>query len=373
MKKFLMLAGAAAMAVSMPALAKPDKGGKGGGGGHAAHSGGGKGGGGKANRGGGDKQHKRFSENRKKAFEGQKKRAERRFDDQKKWAERRNDGQKKRAERRFEDEKKWAERDRKRVERVREARDDRRWDRDDWREDRMAEGRFNRGRFDCPPGLDRKDNGCTPPGQARNRSNRVFSVGERWFDNDRDDGFLRVLSSRNYGDRRYRDWDDDDFIPAQYRSFYRDTPNYTYRYDDDGYIYRVNRQTNLISGLIPLLGGGFGVGQVLPAGYNVYNVPYQYRSTYYDTDDYHYRYGGNAIYQVDPRSNMITNVATLLAPNMFGVGQPLPVGYDMYNVPMQYRDRYYDTDQYNYRYANGSIYQVDPTTQLITAIISALI
>ena len=33
MKKFLMIASAAAMAVSMPALAKPDKGEKGGGGG----------------------------------------------------------------------------------------------------------------------------------------------------------------------------------------------------------------------------------------------------------------------------------------------------------------------------------------------------
>ncbi len=49
------------------------------------------------------------------------------------------------------------------------------------------------------------------------------------------------------------------------------------------------------------------------------------------------------------------------------------MGYDAYNVPYQYRSQYYDTPQNTYRYANGNIYQVDPTTRLVTAIISALI
>ena len=43
------------------------------------------------------------------------------------------------------------------------------------------------------------------------------------------------------------------------------------------------------------------------------------------------------------------------------IGQPLPVGYDTYNVPFAYRDQYYDTDDAWYRYANGYVYQVDPS------------
>jgi len=38
-------------------------------------------------------------------------------------------------------------------------------------------------------------------------------------------------------------------------------------------------------------------------------------------------------------------------------------------VPIDYRDRYYDNDDYLYRYADGRIYQVDPGTRLIERII----
>lgn len=228
----------------------------------------------------------------------------------------------------------------RRIERVRDVRiDDRRV--------RYVSGRdFDDYRGACPPGLARKNNGCLPPGQAKK-----IARGER-FDAD-----------------WYRGYD----MPMGYRSFYSDTPDYYYRYGDNGYIYRVNRDTSLVSGLIPLLGGGFGVGQMLPAGYDLYNVPWQYRDTWYDTDDSYYRYGDNAIYQVDPESMMIENVVALMTGDRFGIGQTLPTGYDMYNVPWDYRDRYYDTPQYNYRYADGNIYQVDPQTQIIQAIISALV
>ena len=37
----------------------------------------------------------------------------------------------------------------------------------------------------------------------------------------------------------------------------------------------------------------------------------------------------------------------------------------MYNVPFAYRDRYYDTNDAWYRYANGYVYEVDPRTRLI--------
>ena len=56
-----------------------------------------------------------------------------------------------------------------------------------------------------------------------------------------------------------------------------------------------------------------------------------------------------------------------------GIGQPLPPAYSVYNVPFAYRSTYYDTPDAWYRYNDGYIYRVDPATQLITAIISAIV
>ncbi|HEX8582822.1 MAG TPA: hypothetical protein VF680_00245 [Allosphingosinicella sp.] len=198
----------------------------------------------------------------------------------------------------------------------------------------------------CPPGLARKGNGCMPPGQAK----KVFGVGDRvqqtWF------------GSYN--------------VPDRYSAFYQDTPDNYYRYADEGYIYQVDRRSDLISGLLPLLGGGFSVGQPLPAGYDAYNVPYQYRDTYQDTDDSYYRYGDDAIYEVDPQSGMIEGIVALLGGDL-NVGEQLPEGYDAYNLPNEYRDEYQDNEDYDYRYADGNIYQVDTKTQIIQAIMEALV
>ena len=49
------------------------------------------------------------------------------------------------------------------------------------------------------------------------------------------------------------------------------------------------------------------------------------------------------------------------------------MGYDVYNVPYAYRATYYDTPTAWYRYNNGYIYQVDPATQLVTAIVASLL
>ncbi len=161
------------------------------------------------------------------------------------------------------------------------------------------------------------------------------------------------------------------YVPQQYQAFYPDSSDYYYRYAN-GNVYQVDRTSSLIQALIPLLTGGSGIGQMLPASYSSYNVPYQYRSTYYDTPDYNYRYAPGAIYQVDPRSNLITGVPMLLAGDL-GVGNRLPMGYDAYNVPLAYRANYYDTPNAMYRYNDGNIYQVDPTTRLITAVIDAIV
>ena len=83
-------------------------------------------------------------------------------------------------------------------------------------------------------------------------------------------------------------------------------------------------------------------------------------------------YAPGAIYQYDRGSSMITSVAALLSPG-FTVGQQLPMGYSTYNVPYAYRSTYYDTPNAWYRYNNGYIYQVDPTTQLVSAIVASIL
>jgi len=163
------------------------------------------------------------------------------------------------------------------------------------------------------------------------------------------------------------------YVPSYYgfNSFYPDYGDDCYRYGY-GVVYEVNCYTGFVEDVIPTYAGGYGVGQLLPSAYSYYNVPMQYRSLYYDTPDYGYWYAPGAIYQYDQRSSMITSVASLLSPG-FTIGQPLPLGYDVYNVPYAYRATYYDTPSAYYRYNNGYIYQVDPTTLLVTAIVASLL
>jgi hypothetical protein len=322
MRKLLLLTGAAALAIAMPAAA--EKGGKGGGkgqgGGNAAqvHHGGGK----PAHAGGGKKAgggHAVHASKPAKA-ERQAQRASKQAKPEK--IERRA----------FRDEAKRQERA------VRGTLEDRR-DVDF----RNLPGGQLAGQS-CPPGLARKSPACMPPGQAK---------------------------KLGLGDRFQSSWFQAGRIPSWYSSFYPDTQDYFYRYDDNGYIYRVDRDTSLIEAIVPLFGGGFGVGQPLPAGYDVYNVPFQYRDVYADNDDYLYRYGDNAIYRVDSKTNLIESIVALLGGDVV-VGQPLPTGYDAYNVPLDYRDRYYDTDESLYRYADGNIFQVDPETMLVQAVVEML-
>ena len=164
-------------------------------------------------------------------------------------------------------------------------------------------------------------------------------------------------------------------VPSYYQSFY---PDYGYGNGGDyyryanGYVYEVDGRSGYIEDVIPLLDRGYGVGQMLPAGYSYYNVPYQYRDIYYDTPDYNYRYAPGAIYQVDANTQLVTSIASLLTGGL-AVGQALPPAYSVYNVPIAYRNTYYDRPDAWYRYSDGYIYQVDPTTQLITAIVRSIV
>jgi hypothetical protein len=158
------------------------------------------------------------------------------------------------------------------------------------------------------------------------------------------------------------------YVPAYYgfNSFYPDYGGNCYRYGY-GVVYDVDCFTGFVEDVIPLYAGGYGVGQILPTAYAYYNVPNQYRRMYYNSSRYHYWYSPGAIYQYEPHSSMITSVAALLSPG-FTIGQPLPVGYSVYNVPYGYRATYYDTPNAWYRYSDGYIYQVDPSNMLVMSI-----
>jgi hypothetical protein len=352
MRNLILLAGTAALAIAVPAAA--EKGGKGGGhgggGGKPAkleggggHGGGGHGGGkpAKAERGGHGGGHAMSSARPDKA-ERQAFRADRKAE-----------GHLSRAERPGREVRRAMRDERRQDHFVRRAgeerRDFRRVGRDDFRpmpDFRPGEPRFAGFDRGCPPGLAKKGNGCLPPGQAKKHFARGQRIDRDWFEG-------------------YR-------MPAAYRGFYQDSSDYYYSYDDSGYIYRADRGSDLISAIIPLFGGGFGIGQPLPAGYDAYNVPMQYRDDYYDNDESLYRYGDNAIYRVDSRSGMIEGIVALLGGDL-NIGQELPDGYDAYNLPMDYRDDYQDSDESLYRYADGNIYQVDAKTQMIQAIMEMLV
>ena len=168
------------------------------------------------------------------------------------------------------------------------------------------------------------------------------------------------------------------FYPASYDYGYGGYSYVDYGYDNlcnryaYGVIYQVDCYSGMVMNVVPTYAGGYGVGQMIPSAYTTYNLPMQYRDLYYPTADYSYWYAPGAIYQYDTDTSLITSVAALMSPG-FSVGQPLPAGYGVYNVPYSYRATYYDTPTAWYRYNNGYIYQVDPTTQLVTAIVASLL
>jgi len=186
----------------------------------------------------------------------------------------------------------------------------------------------------CPPGLAKKNPPCVPPGLAKNSGYGYRSYYRPSF-----------FGLRGIGDGRY--------------------------YYGDGYLYRIG-VNNRIGGFIPLLAGALGIGQPWPSYYRTAPVPTYYQS-YYRLSPGGYRYADNVVYRVDPETAAITSIAALLTGDDFRVGQPMPMGYDVYNVPYGYRDRYYDRPDAYYRYSDGYIYQVDPETRLIAAAIELLI
>jgi len=356
MRKLLLTAGVLAMSVATASAAKP---GENRGGGHRAEQAQGRGHGGQGGRaenrrGGNDRAHRGGERREVRVAQRENRRenrADRREDRREQRAERRDDRRERRAERRDDRREFRADRRDNRIERGddrrdrREARADRRDDRVN-RAQRRAERRavvlqdardVQRLRFDrgvglidgCPPGLARRNNGCMPPGQLRQRT-------RAWYNNW---------------------WDTPD-----------NAADFVY---DDGYLYRL-APSGAVASFAPLLGGALWPGQTWPTQYSAYDVPDYYVDYYGFDDPYDYRLADGVIYGLDPQTQAIQSVLALVTDNDWQIGQRMPDGYGVYNVPYAYRDQYFDTADSWYRYDDGYVYQVDPTTQLIQAAIQLI-
>ncbi len=84
------------------------------------------------------------------------------------------------------------------------------------------------GNRSCPPGLAKKNNGCLPPGIAK----QSFNVGDRW--------------NGNYGQWSYNQ------VPMDWRNQYNLGSDNRYYYRN-GYLYSVDPQTRLVESVIQAL------------------------------------------------------------------------------------------------------------------------
>ena len=120
------------------------------------------------------------------------------------------------------------------------------------------------------------------------------------------------------------------------------------------------------------MGGALFGGNQWPSAYDDYRAPSYYGNYFGQNPDNRYYYADRTLFSVDPQDRRILGIAALLTGDDITVGQPLPRGYDVYNVPYAYRSRYPDGVDAMYRYSDGYVYQVDPKTRLVAAAIELL-
>ncbi|MFN3387803.1 MAG: hypothetical protein ACK40O_02660 [Allosphingosinicella sp.] len=169
------------------------------------------------------------------------------------------------------------------------GRDDDRWDRDD------RDGRWDR---DCPPGLEKKNNGCLPPGQV-GRDDR----DGRWDDRDDRTGGWIDRNRDGYDDR---DLNRDRRVDERERRI-ADERGYDDRdYDRDGDRYEDRRGG--LGGLVDDIVGGreLRVGQ--RAGADLRVLSSEQRRHYRDGDGRYYRTDGRRIYEIDARTQTVVRI-----------------------------------------------------------------
>ena len=115
----------------------------------------------------------------------------------------------------------------------------------------------------------------------------------------------------------------------------------------------------------PLLGGALHLGGMWPDDYGSVTLPRAVINHYGLGKHRDWRVADRAIYRIDPETHVITAFAALLTGDTFRVGQRVPDGYDVYNIPVAYRDRWRDDSDALYRYAEGRVYRINPGTLIV--------
>lgn len=157
--------------------------------------------------------------------------------------------------------------------------------------ERSGNGRWadNDGRR-CPPGLERRNNGCTPPGQVGRDGRWEDRRDDRWDDRRDRDGRWGDRDDDRYDDRdRDRDgrWERDS-----------DDDRYDDRYDDR------NNRGGILGNILG--GGALRVGQRIPS--NLGAVPYHLRNQYRDGNGVFYRADSRRVYEVDARTHTVVRI-----------------------------------------------------------------
>lgn len=129
---------------------------------------------------------------------------------------------------------------------------------------------------------------------------------------------------------------------------------------------------NGVVGYVPLLGGGLAVGQAWPGNYEPVPLPAYYTRYYRLGDKGAWRYYDRTIYRMNADDTAISGVAALLLGDTIRIGQAMPPGHEVYNLPAAWRDEYRDGPDALYRYSDGSIYQLDPASRRVRAAIELL-
>ncbi|HZF95487.1 MAG TPA: hypothetical protein VEZ20_11525 [Allosphingosinicella sp.] len=157
---------------------------------------------------------------------------------------------------------------------------------------------------DCPPGLEKRNNGCIPPGQEGRDG--------RWEERrgDRDDRW----EDRRGDDRRYDSPYDRNRDGYDDRDTNRDSRDGDYRDGDcrDGdYRDGERRRGGIVGQVIDRVtgGGGLRVGQRVSG--NLGALPYEYRNQYRDGNGAYYRTDGRNIYRIDARTDVVLQVHSM--------------------------------------------------------------
>ena len=152
---------------------------------------------------------------------------------------------------------------------------------------------------DCPPGLEKRNNGCIPPGQEgrdgrwedrRGGDDRRYDSP---YDRNRDGYDDRDTNRDNRVDSRDGDYRDRDYRDGDYRDGER-------------------RRGGILGDVIDRVtgnGGGLRVGQRVSG--NLGALPYEYRNQYRDGNGAYYRTDGRNIYRIDARTDVVLQVYSM--------------------------------------------------------------